>query len=105
MKAFFALALWVVLVVPVMAHEPMQRACVAPQRPVDDQDDLLWHRFKTDIDQFRDCISAKTKWHNEAAAEHTRAARQAVDHWNDFVRTSLNAPEDFPWPPREHARP
>ena len=37
MKALFALALWVVLVVPVMAHEPMQHACVAPQRPLDDQ--------------------------------------------------------------------
>ncbi len=103
MKALFPLVLSLLLIAPVMAHEPMQHVCVAPQRPVDDQDDLLWRRFKTGIDEFRDCISAKMEWQNEAAAEHTRAARQAVGLWNDFVRTSLNVPADFPWPPQKSA--
>jgi hypothetical protein len=36
--------------------------------------------------------------HEAAGRAHQEAARDAVQSWNDFVRTSLNAPGDFPWP-------
>jgi hypothetical protein len=39
--------------------------------------------------------------HEAAARAHQAQARAAVDLWNTFVKTSLNAPEDFPWPPTE----
>ena len=75
--------------------------CVAPVRPADDQNDELWHRFLTEIDEFQACITAAADRHQAWADEHQQAAFAAVDAWNDFVRTSLNAPEDFPWPPPE----
>lgn len=81
------------------AHDPMQNVCLAPERPQNDQDDVLWDRFIREVDEFRDCVSDRMRWHQRAAAEHSGHAEVAVDAWNDFVRTSLNAPEDFPWGP------
>lgn len=87
--------------IPVWCHEPMAIDCVAPVRPADDQNDELWHRFLAEIDAFQSCITRSADRHQAWADEHQRAAFAAVDAWNDFVRTSLNAPEDFPWPPAE----
>ena len=81
------------------AHEPMRHACDAPERPVNDSNDELWQQFVSDIDAFRDCVNDKMQWHQSAANIHEENARQVVNVWNDFVQTSLNAPEDFPWPP------
>jgi hypothetical protein len=86
---------------PGHGHEPMTHSCVAPERPVDDQDDVLWAQFLAEIDTFQACISSAADRHQAAADAHQRAAFEAVDAWNDFVRTSLNAPEDFPWPPED----
>ncbi len=80
------------------AHEPMQHACTAPERPEDDQNDVLWHQFMADIDAFRDCVNANMEWHQAAADKHHQNAQEVVALWNEFVQTSLNAPEDFPWP-------
>lgn len=99
-------ARWVLLlawIVPALAlaHPPMTHDCVAPTRPADDQNDVLWSRFLTEIDAFQSCITAEADRHQAAAAAHQAAAQEAVDAWNRFVRSSLNAPEDFPWPPPE----
>ena len=88
-------------VVPAWGHEPMGHACVAPERPADDQNDMLWAQFLEEIDAFQTCVTAAADRHQAASDAHQRAAFAAVDAWNDFVRTSLNAPEDFPWPPEE----
>ncbi len=87
------------LSLPAFAHEPMQHDCIAPIRPVDDQDDVLWQTFLAEIDEFQACVNAGTQRHQTASREHQDAARATVDLWNRFVKTSLNAPEDFPWPP------
>lgn len=86
---------------PGLAHDPMRHDCVAPQRPQDDQNDVLWAEFLARIDEFQACVTAAADRHQAASDAHQRAAFAAVDAWNDFVRTSLNAPEDFPWPPEE----
>ena len=96
------LSVGVLQVLPAQGHEPMAHDCVAPQRPADDQDDALWSRFLADIDEFQACVTAAADRHQAASDAHQRAAFAAVDAWNDFVRTSLNAPEDFPWPPEEN---
>jgi hypothetical protein len=82
----------------VQAHEPMQHDCVSPIRPVNDQDNVVWQRFLDDIDRYRSCVSIAQERHEAAGRAHQEAARDAVQSWNDFVRTSLNAPGDFPWP-------
>ena len=100
-RAFPIVALGLCLAVPLAAHEPMRHDCVAPVRPVDDQNDRLWSAFLGEIDAFQSCVTAAADRHQAAADAHHQAAREAVDAWNRFVRTSLNAPEDFPWPPPE----
>jgi hypothetical protein len=85
-----------------LAHQPMEHDCVAPVRPENDQDDVAWHRFLEEIDAFQSCVTAHADRHQAASEAHQRAAFAAVDAWNDFVRSSLNAPEDFPWPPEEN---
>jgi hypothetical protein len=89
-------------VTPVLSHEPMAHDCVAPKRPANDQDDRLWAGFLEEIEVFQACITRAADRHQAASDAHQRAAFAAVDAWNDFVRTSLNAPEDFPWPPEEN---
>ena len=91
--------------VPAVAHEPMTHDCVTPIRPADDQNDENWQRFLADIDTFQACITAAADRHQAASKAHIRAAHAAVDDWNDFVHRSLNAPEDFPWPPQDPEQP
>lgn len=87
-------------VTPVRGHDvPPQAGCPAPARPADDQNDLLWQAYLEDVDNFRQCISDFVDANQAAAVTHNEAARQATEAWNEFVRTSLNVPEDFPWPP------
>lgn len=83
------------------AHLPMTHGCTAPVRPGDDQNDALWQQFLTEIDQFQSCITAEVDRHRAASSAHQLSAHAAVDSWNEFVRSSLNAPEDFPWPPED----
>ncbi|MCZ6640901.1 MAG: hypothetical protein O7F71_04950 [Gammaproteobacteria bacterium] len=81
------------------AHEPMQNDCGAPTRPADDQNDLSWQKFLDEIDVFQACINTTVERHQAASSEHQEVARLTVGRWNRFVQQSLNAPEDFPWPP------
>ncbi len=83
----------------VLAHSPMQLDCIAPSRPADDQNDVSWQKFLGEIDAFQGCISADTQRQQEASKAHQEAARAAVERWNQFVRTNLNVPEDFPFVP------
>ncbi len=84
----------------VRAHDAAPQAgCRAPARPADEQNDLLWQAYLEDVDNFRQCISDFVEANQAAAVAHNEAARLATEAWNEFVRTSLNVPEDFPWPP------
>ncbi len=83
----------------VQAHSPMEHDCIAPIRPNDDHNDVLWKSFKREIDSFRNCVHQKMQWHQDNARQHNQAAADVVEAWNSFVHGSLNAPEDFPWPP------
>ena len=82
-------------------HPAPDVACEPPLRPVNDQDDLLWQRFLAEIDSFRACTQRHMEYHQRAVEAHQSEARRSVEQWNQFVRSSLNAPEDFPWPPEE----
>ena len=84
-----------------VGHSQRTHACVAPDRPEDDQNDVMWQRFLDEINRFRDCVNAEMAWHQAAAQAHQGNARAMVDLWDQFVTGSLNAPEDFPWPPEQ----
>ena len=93
------------LIVPIYgwAHDEQFEECHAPVRPLDEQNDVLWEEFLTATDVFRDCTRRHMEWHQSAVVTHQTEARSAVEQWNEFVRTSLNAPEDYPWPATEEA--
>lgn len=84
------------------AHTPPpHHGCVVPARPADDQNDVLWQRFLAAVDAFRGCISDYATANHAAAEAHREAANAATLDWNHFVRSDLNVPEDFPWPPED----
>lgn len=95
----FLIGLTCCFVCSVSAHQPRQFDCAAPTRPADDQNDESWQKFLDEIDFFQACINATVERHQAASREHQEAARSTVNAWNRFVQQSLNAPEDFPWPP------
>ena len=73
--------------------------CRAPTRPVDDTAQVTWNRFVDDVDVYRACINDFVQRNHAASDAHRQAANEATEAWNAFVKTSLNVPEDFPWPP------
>ena len=100
---FTLLALWLLTTPWAFAHEPMAHTCSAPERPVNDQDDVAWQDFLVATQNFRRCVNDKMEWHQRAARNHQQLASDVVNEWNAFVRTSLNTAEDFPYPPTEEA--
>ncbi|MCZ6618213.1 MAG: hypothetical protein O7E57_08770 [Gammaproteobacteria bacterium] len=79
---------------PVTGH-----GCTPPLRPDDGVDEQTWGEFLADVDGYRACISEFTDSNHQAADAHRATANAATQHWNEFVRDSLNVSEDFPWPP------
>ena len=85
-----------------LAHEPAHLgdpSCIPPTRPSDNVSAQLWQRFLDDVDRFRACTQQSMEQHQAEARNHQKAAKTAAAAWNDFVRDSLNAPEDFPHEP------
>lgn len=95
---------WLVLAAPALPRDPLgahgeaPAPCRAPVRPPDDVAEPLWQAFLADVDRYRACIDRRVAAEQAAAAAHDARARQAADAWSRFVRDSLNAPQDYPWP-------
>ena len=85
--------------------EPPTHACIQPMRPPDKNDADVWNQFIDQVDSYRSCMNAFIAENHEAAERHRAAANAATEEWNTFVRSSLNVPEDFPWPPPEQREP
>ena len=79
---------------PVPGHE-----CNPPMRPADDVSERVWNQFLAGVDEFRACVSDFVASNHDAADSHRAVANAATHSWNDFVKASLNVPQDFPWPP------
>ncbi len=97
-----ALLLWAIQA-PVSAANPAPHSvdatpCPAPVRPPEDVPPATWQAFLDNVDRFRACTNDAMEHHQAAARTHQAQARAAADAWNQFVKTSLNAPQDFPHP-------
>lgn len=105
MKTFFVLLCLMACAAPVNGAPPVHThpplGCESPVRPVDDHNDALWQRFLAEIEVFQACVNEQMAWHQAAALDHQAKARAVVELWNQFVTSSLNAPEDFPGPLEE----
>ena len=82
-------------------HEEHAPPCVAPTRPPESVPEAVWQRFKSDLHDYRECMSGYIEANHAAAERHRSAANRATEHWNAFVRSELNVREDFPWPPED----
>jgi len=95
---------WLAVVAPGVAGDPLAAhgealaECRAPLRPPDDVADARWQAFLDQVDRYRDCIDRRVAAEQAAASAHDARARQAAEAWSRFVRDSLNAPQDYPWP-------
>lgn len=99
--------LQVIVMTPALAFahaEAPSHDCVRPVRPPDKNDEVVWNTFVDRMDAYRACMSAFIETNHRAADHHRAAANAATDEWNEFVRSSLNVPEDFPWPPPDAIR-
>lgn len=85
------------------AAEPPHPDCVQPVRPPDKSDAVAWNRFVDRVDVYRSCMNAFITANHAAADRYRAAANAATEEWNQFVHSSLNVPEDFPWPPPERS--
>ncbi len=110
MPCIFAISRLIVLATllagPAFADDPQPtHTCLQPTRPPDKNDTAVWNHFVDQVDAYRACMSAFIQQNNEAADRHRAAANAATQEWNAFVHSSLNVPEDFPWPPPAKAAP
>jgi hypothetical protein len=85
---------------PLPAQVPAHN-CQMPARPADLHDHARWNRFVDDVDAYRACMNAFIEHSRSLARAHQDAAASTAEEWNAFVRSSLNVPEHFPWPPPE----
>jgi len=96
--------LWLLLLPSMLsaAHSPQPaNTCEPPTRPPEDVAEVVWNRFLADVDSYRACISEFVQQNHAASDAHRQAANQATEQWNAYVKSSLNVPEDFPWPPED----
>jgi hypothetical protein len=103
-----AFALCLVAFPPTFAFghsEPPTHTCMQPTRPPDKNDAEVWNRFIDQVDTYRSCMSQFIAENQQAAELHRAAANAATEEWNTFVHSSLNVPEDFPWPKPDKPEP
>ncbi|NJN51293.1 MAG: hypothetical protein HC809_05455 [Gammaproteobacteria bacterium] len=97
-------ALFMVSALVAAAHDISPApGCRAPERPPDQDDVERWNGFVDAVDAYRACINEFIASNHAAASHHRSAANAATETWNTFVRSSLNVPQDYPWPPPEAA--
>ncbi len=87
------------LAAPASAHDTVTHACVAPTRPPEGVEPEVWNAFVDRVDVYRACMSDFIAANHAQADAHRDAANAATEEWNAFVRSSLNVPEDYPFPP------
>jgi hypothetical protein len=64
-------------------------SCRKPYKPFQFSSKFEVDNFRADVDRYQKCISQFVREQNEAADKHRKAASEAIDDWNRFVRMEL----------------
>lgn len=64
--------------------------CRKPIKPYRFTSNWEMEQFKNDVARYKQCISDFVDEQNEAVENHKRAAKNAIDEWNGYVRYELN---------------
>ncbi|UJF24074.1 hypothetical protein L0B52_06950 [Suttonella sp. R2A3] len=64
--------------------------CFEPNKPY--QFDTQWQedRFNSEVEDYLSCINRFIEEQQEAIANHKKAAQNAINEWDDFVRRKLD---------------
>jgi hypothetical protein len=97
MKRFSAYLLPILLAVFVSVLVPSVKAdrrtpshsCSKPYKPYRFTDQSELRRFQGDVDQYKACIEEFVDEQETAIRNHRRAASDAIEEWNSFVRYEL----------------
>ena len=64
--------------------------CSKPNKPDKFHSQLELDSFNNDVQQYQRCLYDFVDEQEDAIQRHQRAAKVAIDEWNNFVRTKLN---------------
>ena len=64
-------------------------SCCKPIKPYKFTSNWEVEQFKDDVARYKQCISDFVDEQNEAVENHKRAAKNAIDEWNGYVRYEL----------------
>ena len=65
-------------------------SCPKPDKPNEFNSQSELDSFNNDVQQYQRCLYDFVDEQEEAIQRHQRAAKVAVDEWNNFVRMELN---------------
>jgi hypothetical protein len=65
-------------------------SCSKPNKPNEFNSERELDSFNNDVQQYQRCLYDFVDEHEEAIQRHNRAANDAIDEWNNFVRMELN---------------
>jgi hypothetical protein len=63
--------------------------CTKPFKPSRPADEWRLRRFRDDVERYKSCIEEFVEEQETAIKNHRRAANDAVEEWNSFVRYEL----------------
>ena len=64
-------------------------SCRKPIKPYKFTSNWEVEQFKDDVARYKQCISDFVDEQNEAVENHKRAAKNAIDEWNGYVRYEI----------------
>jgi hypothetical protein len=64
--------------------------CSKPYKPFEFDSQREVDNFNDDVEDYSRCINDFVEEQTEEAQKHQRAAEDAIDEWNSFVRIELN---------------
>lgn len=65
-------------------------SCYKPHKPYEFNSQWELDSFNNDVDRYKECISDFVDEQNRAVRNHQRAASEAIEEWNSYVRYELN---------------
>jgi len=67
-------------------HTADSMYCSEPYKPYSITTQLELDSYQRDVSDYKQCIETYIEEQNEAAEDHVKAAGDAADTWNSFVR-------------------
>jgi hypothetical protein len=65
-------------------------SCYKPSKPYQFNSEWEVSNFKSEVENYRNCINDFVDEQNDAIRKHKNAAEDAIDDWNNFVSYELN---------------